>query len=303
MHTAWQIGKACKHLWQDMNRPEDQMCNRLTGIIRRADGSALGRGVKWGAILIFAAAITVCNGASAVDLDRLGNEETFRNLDAAPPRPGIEWLVSLGAAHVAAESGDDIFVTPFQIVKKLSSRTSIKMEGDGYQHVGSGFGNAHGFSNVTLGLSQTVYKDDNSRFRLTPGVTIPGGREVGSGSSKLRLSASYIRFLNERWDWLVEARLARIKRQPVTGKSRIEQGALMQVGYTFSDSPKSDIVSHDMLFHISRQYRGGAGGSTEAGVTYELPLTKDIELSLVFTRGITSGARDKTAEFYVTFGF
>lgn len=274
------------------------MCNRLTGITWRPTGSGLIC-----TILLSAAAITVCNGASAVGLDRLGNEETLRNLDAEPPRPGIDWLVSLGAAHVDTESGDDISVTPFQIVKKFSSRTSIKMEGDGYQHVASGFGNAHGFSNVTLGLSQTVYKDENSRFRLTPGVTIPGGREVGSGSSKLRLSASYIRFLNERWDWLAEAKLARINRGPLQAESRIEQGALIQVGYTFSDSPKSDIVSHDALFHIDRQYRGGAGGSTEAGITYEFPLTKDIELSLVFTRGITSGAHDKTAEFYVTFGF
>jgi hypothetical protein len=278
------------------------MCNRLTGTWS-ADGSGPGRAWICRAILIFAAAVTVCNGAFAVDLDRLGNEETLRNLDAEPPRPGIKWLVSLGAAHVNTENGDDIFVTPFQIVRKLSARTSIKMEGDGYQHVASETGNGHGFSNVTFGLSQTVYKDEHSRLRLTPGVTVPGGREVGSGSSKLRLSASYIRFLNERWDVLAEARLARIKRQPLAGKSRIEQGALIQVGYTFSDSPKSDIVSHDVLLHIDRQYRAGAGGSTEAGLTYEIPLTKDIELSLIFTRGITSGARDKTAEFYVTFGF
>ena len=57
----------------------------------------------------------------------------------------------------------------------------------------------------------------------------------------------------------------------------------------------------------SRAYRPGAGGVTQAGVTYERPITSQGDngwiASIGYTRGLSSGARDNSFELDLSLSF
>jgi hypothetical protein len=217
------------------------------------------------------------------------------NPELSGPR---RWFGSIGAAHTRAEDRSRTWSTPFFIDYKLDRDTTFTLEGDGYSWISADGATAQGFNNLTLIASQVVYRDEASRLRLSAGATSPGTSGIGSRGSRQRISANYRRYFGEHWTAGLSARLIRRNEALRPGEDRVERYGRLETVYTFDESQPAALV-----LELERKYRRGAGGSTDATVRYEFPLTRTLGASLGFTRGLTTGLRDNTFAVDLLFSF
>lgn len=216
---------------------------------------------------------------------------------------GVAWFGSLGVSHIDAEDGSKLWLTPFTLDAELSRDTFVRIEGDGYGHVDLGGVKTQGFNNLTLIASQVVYRDEASRVRLSLGATAPGSSGIGSRGAKQRIAASYSRQLSRSWSVLVSGRLNRRNQDPLPGASRIEQFGRLQTSYALDDPNASRLLQRAVVVQLQRDYRHGAGGSTQATASYEFPLGAKLGGSIGYTRGLSPGLRDNTVAFDLLFAF
>ena len=230
----------------------------------------------------------------------------IKSLDraAAEAAPPIAWDMSIGIAYTDAQDGSKSTSSPFLLKAKFNEgKTSIKLTGDGFARVKTSDGSSSGLSDVTVTLAHLLgsHKTIDGTAKLVGeiGYTIPSHSDVGSTKGRERIGLAFSLPFSQAWAGRASARLIRFEEDPPAGVSRVSRSGIVQTTYTFLDAPGTDIV-----IQLERSYRPGAGGTSQATVTYDFPMTyKGFIGSIGFTRGLTSGARDNSLEFDISLSF
>ena len=214
--------------------------------------------------------------------------------------PGLLVALSVGLSYTDAEAGSETFATPFTLRGTFNeSKTIARLSGDGYQRVESGASTASGVSDILAALSHELYDFSSSRSKLfgEAGITFPTGGEVGSSKSRQRASAIYRMTLAEAWSAAAVGRLTRSSADPAPGASRITRTLSGEVGYKFQQV-------NEAALSLARSYRPGAGGNSQAGLTYSRKLNPaGSKLSAGYVRGFTTGAESNTVHASMTVPF
>ncbi len=237
--------------------------------------------------------------ADPVRSDSIDNSGT-RKLGGAP---ATQWFGSVGISYIDAEDSAKTWLTPFSLEARLTRDTAIRLEGDGYGQTNFDGDKTSGLNNLTLIASHVIYRDESSRLRMAIGATAPGSSGVGSRGSRQRVSASFTQQLDSRWAIQLSARLNRRNEDLRPGESRIEKFGRIKMTYDLDEASRSTYVQRAVIAQIERDYRTGAGGSTQATVSYEFPLSNEMGVGIGIARGLTSGLRDNTLAFDLLYAF
>jgi len=209
----------------------------------------------------------------------------------------IDWKLTLGVAAVEAESGDKFVTTPFLLRARFNEgKTALKLSGDGYLQGHVDGEPVSGFNDLNLMMTQAMALNTV----LEAGVTFPAGGEVGSTHARQRLGALYHHVFSRRWEGQLHGRLTHYNTDPKPDVSPIRRQGVAQLAYNL-DRPNSDV-----LLQLSRTYRPGSASATSVTGVYEFALSdkrRPTMASVGFTRGITSGVHDNTAEFDISLRF
>jgi len=149
---------------------------------------------------------------------------------------------------------------------------------------------------VTLSATYAVSGSGATGLVVGAGVTVPTAGEVGSTSASQQLLARYGFSLTKQWGAALIGTVGRGNAEPDEGASRITWGGAAQAVHVIDSST-------DVALKLSRQYRQGAGGSTSIVAVTDFPLWGSIGGTLSYGNGLTSGKRDKSLEFDLTFQF
>jgi hypothetical protein len=210
----------------------------------------------------------------------------------------VDWKLTLGIARTAAESGDRITSTPFQLRARFNEgRTAVKLTGTGYSSIRSDQeGSLSGFNDVFLMLTQCL----SNELVAEGGVGVPAGGEVGSLHNRERLGAIYNHPFTPRWEGQLHGRVTYYNGDLKPGVSHARSQGLAQVTYNL-DTPRSDVV-----VQIVRSYRAGSTSASSVAVVYEFPVAQQRRppmAAVSFTRGVTSDTHDNTIELDLSLRF
>jgi len=218
----------------------------------------------------------------------------------AKAQPGLQMSVSGGLSYTDAEAGSETFSTPFTLKATFNEgKTSARLSGDGYQSIDSGASTASGLADLLAAVSHQLYAFESVSGKLfgEAGLTFPTGGDVGSSKSRQRVGASYAMPLTDAWSAVLLGRLTRASADPAPGVSRVTRTVSGEVGYKF-------LAVNDVAFSLARSHRSGAGGNSQAGLTYNRKLaTAGIRVTGGYVRGFTSGAESDTVYASITLPF
>lgn len=205
--------------------------------------------------------------------------------------PGLKMSLSGGLSYTDAQAGTESFSTPFSLKAAFNGgRTSARLSGDGYQSVDSGASTASGVADILAAVSHQLYVFPSLGAKLfgEAGFTFPTGGDVGSSKSRQRVGASYAMTLTDAWSAVLLGRLTRASADPAPGASRVTRTVSGEVGYKFREV-------NDVAVSLARSYRPGAGGNSQAGVSYSRKLSPaGTRVTGGYVRGFTSGAESDT---------
>jgi hypothetical protein len=215
---------------------------------------------------------------------------------AAPPVTIYD--ISVGAAYTHGEDGTNAWTTPLELDITLPDKVNVfKIKTDGYIHSVNQGETVSGLASLGFAASHAFKTSDGkSALRLGAGISVPTGGQVGGNTGAQSLSATVIRALNDKWTGVVALSESRRNAISTPGVSRYSSTGLGMIRYMVDGD-------HQWAFSVDRSVRRGAGGASEVSAEYDFPLTKILGGVLTLTRGLTSGSRDNTIEFDVTYSF
>lgn len=258
---------------------------------------------SWGLVMLAAHASAWSQVAESVS-DRLETSALRQEVPTAlfetKAQTGVQMSVTGGLSYTDAEAGTETFSTPFTLKATFNEgRTSARLSGDGYQSVDSGASTASGLADILAAVSHQLYAFPSVKGKLfgEAGFTFPTGGDVGSSKSRQRVGASYAMPLTDAWSAVLLGRLTRASADPAPGASRVTRTVSGEAGYKFREV-------NDVAFSLARSYRPGAGGNSQAGLTYNRKLsTAGARVTGGYVRGFTSGAESDTVYASVSLPF
>ena len=223
-------------------------------------------------------------------------QEVPAALFEAKAQPGVQMSVTGGLSYTDAEAGSETFSTPFTLKAAFNQgKTSARISGDGYQSVDSGASTKSGVADILAALSHQ-YAFQSGSLTGEVGLVLPTGGEVGSSKSRQRISAAYSTPLSAAWSAVMLGRLTRNSADPAPGASRITRTLSGELGYRFQEV-------NDVAFSLARSYRPGAGGTSQAGLSYSRKLSTGTKVVAGYVRGFTTGAESDNVYASVSLPF
>lgn len=217
--------------------------------------------------------------------------------------PAPKWAGTVGLAYTDGEDGSKTWNAPYFLQRALGEKDAFRIFGDGWTHVDPGAGGEDKSGIADVGIAyvrQLAGSKSGPKWSVggDVGFMLPTGGDVGSSNGKVRLGASAKREFG-RWTGSLGGRLIRLNGAVADHTSRYARAGLAGLDYDLGGDRTASL-------QLSRSYRPGAGGSTQASAAYEWPfgaLKRELTGALSFTRGVTSGSRDNAIQFDLGFKF